>query len=108
MLLIVRCKPVGYIVEEREPFHLRETSKIDVRALFLHIDHPVETSFHLFQILFFLVRMQYVVQYALLVLFEYVVASHHVALTLYQVGHDLLLDGITILFGTHAVVNLLL
>ena len=48
MIRIERHKPVAQLIEEGEALHLGEASEIDIRTLFLHIHHPLETGFHLF------------------------------------------------------------
>ena len=47
MIQIERSKPIHHIIEEREPFHLTETAKIDIRTLLLHIHHLAYLLFHL-------------------------------------------------------------
>ena len=60
MVSIVRHKPVAYILEKREPLHLRKTTEVDIRALFLHLLHLLEALLHLFHTAFLCVRMQYI------------------------------------------------
>ena len=108
MIYIIRCKPVDNLIEERESLHLRETSEIDIGALLLHVDHLAETSFHLFQFLLVLTWMQYFVECTLFVLFQHTTTCYVQILSLYHIGHYLLLYHVAILVGTQTEVHLFL
>ena len=75
MVLIVGYEPVDDLLKERKTFHLRETTKVDIRTLLLHILHALIALFQLFHPTFFLVRVKNVVQSVFLYLFHTVASQ---------------------------------
>ena len=98
MLHEERHKPVGDIVEERIALHLCETRKIDVNALFLHVDNALHTGFQLLHPLFGDIRMQDFLQRVFL-RFLNTVTGNLKRVVLNQIRHDLPADDIVILLG---------
>ena len=107
MIRIERHKPVAQLIEEGEALHLGEASEIDIRTLFLHIHHPLETGFHLFQFALLFSRMQNILHRILFRLFD-TITRHTERLVLHQIRHNLPLDGLCIMFCIHTEHNLLL
>ena len=108
VIYIIRCKPVDNLIEERESLHLRETSEIDIGALLLHIYHLAETSFHLLKFLLVLAWMQYFVEGALFVLLHNTTTHYVQILSLYHIGHYLLLYHVAIFICPQTEVHLFL
>ena len=100
-------KPVAELREERETFHLRETTEIDIRTLFLHLLHPLELLFHLLHPPFFFIGMEDIIQ-RMVLHFLNTVPRHPETVVLQQVGHNLSLDGLVVFLGIDTQNDLML
>ena len=98
MLHEERHKPVGDIVEERIALHLCKTCKIDVHALFLHIDNALHTGFKLLHPLLGNIGMQDFLKRVFL-RFLNAVTGNLKRVVLDQIGHNLPADDIVVLLG---------
>ena len=107
MVEVEGYEPVGHLVEEREALHLGESAEIDIRSLLLHIEHLVEAGLDALQIGFCLIRMQDLVEVALVGLF-YPVAGDAEAGLLHQIGHDLILNSGVVALSIDTIEELLL
>ena len=107
MVKVEGYEPVGQLVEKREALHLRESAEIDIGSLLLHIEHLVEAGLDALQIGFCLIRMQNLVEVALIGLF-YPVAGDAETGLLHQVWHDLILNGDVVTLCIDTIEELLL
>ena len=107
MLAKERYKPVGNVIEEREPLHLRELPKEDIGALLMHILHTANRLFQLFHALFRGFGMQHLFQGIFLNLFDSTF-SHFELIVLHQFGQDLITKGGRIFLGIQRIDHLYL
>ena len=102
-----RYEPVAQFNKERETLHLREPAEIDIRPLLLHVHHPMVALFQLFHLPFRLSWVQDILHGIFLCFFQ-AVARHTELLTVHQIGDNIALDRLRVLFRIHRHDKLLL
>ena len=107
MLHIKRYEPVHRVLEECKPLHLRETSEVDVRTLFLHTLHPTVVLLQLFHPAFLGIRMQNILHRIVLNLLNTISGNLEIAV-IKQSRQYFLLNGLIVFLCIHTEIYLLL
>src|SRR3712207_4578933 len=105
MVGIERHEPIYQRIEKAKALHLRETSKIDVTTLLLHIHHAPVTFLKFFHRFIVCIRMKDTFYIILFFLYKAMVSTLDIAI-LHQARHNITLNFLCVLIRIHAVEHL--
>ena len=100
MIHIKRYEPVHSVLEECKPLHLRETSEVDVRTLFLHALHPTVVLLQLLHPAFLGIGMQNILHRIVLNLLDTISGNLEIAV-IKQSRQYFLLNGLIVFLCIH-------